>query len=115
MRLYRFLDKDEKKEFKIALDDYQDVKTHIKENLRYMNPDMRTLKEIPFPKGRFECSDLDQMYYIFFNGEAIVSWYDGANCDYPEDLCWTRDISTLIGEVEKLKDLEFEARNENNS
>jgi hypothetical protein len=109
--------KDKRKEtYKFVYDDeWYSVKKHIKRSLDYMEFDLRTLREIPFPSGRFECSNLDSWYGIFYNGELIVGWDDSAASEYPEDLTWNRDIASLIADVEKLKELEFEDRLKNNN
>jgi hypothetical protein len=107
MRLYRFKSKN-KEVYEFAIDyDMCGVKEHIKSNASWTEPDFRTLVEIPFPEGRYECSNLDGFHMIFFNGELIVSWCDDAARNYPEDLTWDRDISLLIGQVEKLAALEI--------
>tara|TARA_R100001086_G_scaffold249698_1_gene190427 strand:+ start:2938 stop:3291 length:354 start_codon:yes stop_codon:yes gene_type:complete len=115
MKLFQCKDKFGKSYNFVYDDKYYDVKSHIKRDLSHMNFDLRTVKEMSFPKGRFECSNLDNWYGIFYNGNPIVTWNDNANTDYPEDLCWSRDISQLISEVEKLKELEFKDRIKNDS
>ena len=114
MKLYKVKTKMDNKEKMFALEDMNDniaqVKKFLKEIIYWEDFDLRTLKEIEFPKGRLEVSDLSDMHYIVYDGKPIVSWSDSAIRDYPEDLVWSRDISILIGEVERLKELEFEDR-----
>jgi len=81
-------------------------KEYLKERT-WMDVDLRTLKEIDFPKGRVEYNDLDSKHVIFYNGEPIVIWDDEAVRNYPEDLCWTRDISGLLDDMEKLVRLQI--------
>jgi len=109
MKLYTVRGKVRNEVITFVLDNEDNPKDYIKAHC-YIDCDLRTLKEQLFPKGRFECSSLDHMHYIFFNGEMVVDWDDTANCNYPEDLCWNRDIGGLIEQVEKLKELEFESR-----
>jgi hypothetical protein len=110
MKLWELKDKSGKKHIFTYNDTWLNVKDHIKRN-SWLDADLRTVKEIPFPKGRFEASNLDSTFHaIFYNGEVVVSWNDNANVDYPEDLTWNRDISVLISEVERLKELEFKDR-----
>jgi hypothetical protein len=33
---------------------------------------------------------------ITVNGKVVATWNDEANCDYPEDLIWGRDIGALF-------------------
>jgi hypothetical protein len=75
-------------------------KEHLKREVSWMSPDLRTLKEIPFPKeGMFTCTDLSDMHYIFVNGELRLSWSDSAARDYPEDLTWERMIGGLVDDA----------------
>lgn len=83
------------------------VKEYLKKDIYWEDFDLRTLKEIKAPKGRFKTSDLDKSHYILYDGDVIVSWDNSACYNYPEDLTWERDIGVLISEVEKLKELEF--------
>ena len=109
MKLYQVKTKDNKLvKFALYADDRP--KEHLTDYVSYQSFDFRTLKEISFPKGRFEVTDLDTVHYIFYNGENIVAWDDNAVVYYPEDLCWNRDIGDLIAQVEKLKELEFKDR-----
>lgn len=91
------------KTYQFAIEDYGEggARDHLKD-MHEMEFDFRTLKEIEFPRGEFKTSDLDRMHYIFFDGELIVSWNDDAHIDYPEDLCWSRDISGLVDEAIEL-------------
>ena len=106
MRLYEIKTKSKEVYQFVVNYDMTDAKTHITQNVSWMEPDFRTLKEIPFPSGRFECSDLDGYHVIYFDGEQIVTWCDDAASSFPEDLTWDRDISLLIEQVEKLAALE---------
>ena len=36
------------------------------------------------------------MIYLILDGKEVMSWYDGSNCDYPEDLTWDREISAVF-------------------
>lgn len=38
----------------------------------------------------------EAMVYVILNGEQVMSWYDGSNCDWPEDLTWDREISAVF-------------------
>ena len=38
----------------------------------------------------------ESMVYIVLDGKQVMSWYDGANCDWPEDLTWDREISAVF-------------------
>jgi hypothetical protein len=107
MRLYKVKTKNKELYHFIVYYDLIDAKTHIQKNVSWLEADFRTLSEIPFPEGRFECSNLDGYHAIFFNGEKIVDWDDDAARCYPEDLTWDRDISLLISQVEKLAALEL--------
>ena len=107
MKLYEVKDKNGNYTEFVYNGPFNDVKSYLKHDCSYGNFDLRTLKVKPMPKGRFESSDLNGWYGIFYNGEAIVGWDDNAIRDYPGDLCWSRDISRLIQEVENLKNLEF--------
>ncbi len=106
MKLYQVKDKTDRVALQFVMTDFMNPKTYL-ESINYIKPDLRTLKELDFPEGRFEVTDLDFMRYIFFDGKCIVTWNDEAHCDYPEDLTWDRDISTLISQIETLKDLEW--------
>lgn len=33
---------------------------------------------------------------VVYNGKVVYSWNDTANVDYPEDLCWSREISSVF-------------------
>lgn len=33
---------------------------------------------------------------VFVGDKQVFEWYDQANIDYPEDLCWHRDISSVF-------------------
>ena len=102
-KLYTVKSKDDQKYYTFALEDIYDPKEHLQRyDVRYIKPDLRTLKEIPFPKGRFETSDLEFSHFIFYDGELYVHWDDEAVSNYPEDLTWDRDIGGLISSVEKL-------------
>jgi len=82
----------------------QEVTELVKKTKYYEDPDLRTLKEIPFPNGELQTNDLEhRMYYIFLDGELHLSWNDNANSDCPEDLCWSREIKDLIKEARKLE------------
>lgn len=112
MKLYQIKEKVNNEVHQFVIDGSDFPKEHLQENVTWGDFDFRTLKELPMPKGRLEVSDLDDMYYILFDGEVIVSWADNAHYDYPEDLTWSRTISGLIRDVERLKDLEFKRKNE---
>lgn len=83
------------------------LKKRIKEVYYYLDPDLRTLKIESLGQGRREYKSIDGVHHIFYNGESIVRWDDEAVRNYPEDLTWDRDISLLVSQVEKLKELEI--------
>jgi hypothetical protein len=41
----------------------------------------------------------EQTCFITLDGEKIGEWNDYAICDYPEDVCWHRDIGSLFREA----------------
>lgn len=40
--------------------------------------------------------DERQVIRVYLNGDQVFEWYDNAQCDYPEDLCWHRMISEVF-------------------
>lgn len=34
--------------------------------------------------------------YVFANGKKVLVWNNNANCDYPEDLTWERNIAEVF-------------------
>lgn len=47
-------------------------------------------------KLRSEITYNDETCEITFNGDVIGTWNDEANCNYPEDLTWSRTIGSLV-------------------
>lgn len=99
-----------------SIHDVDSLKKAIKYHMWKDEFDLRTLKRTKFPKGEFQCTDLsEEMRYIFFDGELMVSWDDTASYNYPEDLTWSRTIADLIEDARKLERLKITERLKNES
>lgn len=67
----------------------------------YGKVDLRTLKEVPIPMGDkiYHFKDEWNNHVLLYKGTDHVRWDTEANINYPEDLTWERDISSLVHQV----------------
>lgn len=38
----------------------------------------------------------EEVHVVSYKGKEVFRWWDNANIDYPEDLCWKRMISEVF-------------------
>lgn len=44
----------------------------------------------------------NELVKLYKDGKCIFTWDDAAKYNYPEDLCWSRDIGSLFWKAFKL-------------
>jgi hypothetical protein len=53
-------------------------------------------KDIKIKERPNESDDYCSVIEVYYKNELVFEWYDNANSDYPEDLCWSRMIADVF-------------------